>query len=140
MIWCGSGSTFDVWTAIIGSNRNARSIRLASHVSWKRRTVAIKRPRTFDGGDAEVRFVGATKQPFLRRAVRRAIEDLNRTVADRHDSSDRGQSRRLQADKRQSRFEVFEFQHGWLDFKLRESFWLVLVRRWLSETSVDRPV
>ena len=29
----GRGSTFDVWTAIMGSNRKARSMRFASHVS-----------------------------------------------------------------------------------------------------------
>src|SRR5262249_53769982 len=28
------GSTFDVCSAIIGSNKNARSMRLASHVNW----------------------------------------------------------------------------------------------------------
>ena len=33
VIWCGNGSTFEVCTAIIGSKRNARSMRLASQAS-----------------------------------------------------------------------------------------------------------
>ena len=70
----------------------------------KRSAIAIKGPGAFDGGNAEVLFVGTAQQTFLGGSVRRAIEDLNRTLANGHDSSDSCYNRWLKANEWQSRF------------------------------------
>ncbi len=66
----------------------------------KRRAIAIKRPRTLDGGDGEVRFIGSAQETLFGGAVRRAVEDLHRTVTNRHDGSNGRDCSRLESDKR----------------------------------------
>ena len=108
MIWCGSGSTFEVWTAIIGSNRNARSIRLASQVSWN----AAPSPSKGQGRSTVATlmdvFVGVAQEPLFHRAVGRAVDDLDGAVADRHRRHDANDLRRFDARQAKTRPDFFQ--------------------------------
>ena len=93
----------------VEEKREVDALRFAGQL--ERRTVTVEGPGAFNRRDADALFVGPAEEPFFRGAVRGAVEDLNGTLADRHDSGHRRHDRRFQADERQSRFEVFEFQH-----------------------------
>ena len=70
----------------------------------ERRPVAVEGPGAFNRRDADARFVGPAEKPLLRSAVGGPVEDLNGTLADRHDGGHGRHDRWLEADERQSRF------------------------------------